>query len=222
MDQLSRQWYGLTLEVELRRRTEQAYEDLFCDLMFAKHSDNFQSVKAAGRDGDGKADGYLFPEKCVFQSYAPSSGFNKAKLLAKIADDFTGARISWGEQMAKWTFVHNGFEGLPQYGLLMLQELDSANESVEVTPAWGPQKVKELALGLPKSKLVTLFGPAPTEEDLNGLTHAPIRTLLRALSKRPVNTAVPIEPVSKKKLRFNRLWKMQRDFWQRVGGRKSS
>ncbi|WP_372740987.1 hypothetical protein [Neptunomonas sp.] len=106
MDQITRAWYGKDIELQLHKCKEQAYEDLFCDLMEKKYSDNFQLVKAAGRDGDGKSDGYLIPEKCIYQVYAPSSGFQKSKLLNKIQGDFEGAKSKWGSKMTKWIFVH--------------------------------------------------------------------------------------------------------------------
>ncbi len=48
--------------------------------MQKKYSDNFLPVKAAGREGDRKADGYLFPEKRVYQVYAPSSGVDERQV----------------------------------------------------------------------------------------------------------------------------------------------
>ena len=204
MEPITRTWYGMCIDVELRKKTEQAYEDYFCDLIFSIHSDDFQYVKAAGRDGDGKADGYLAPEKCVFQSYAPSSGFKKSELLKKIEGDFNGAVTKWKEKISKWTFVHNSHEGLPKYGLDKLDDLRKINKTV-ITQPWGPQKLKEMTLGLSVAKLTELFGNAPTQKDFNSLTHEPIKTLLRTISKKPHEENNNISPVSVDKLLYNEL-----------------
>ena len=98
MERITSSWYAVHIELALLKKKEQEYEDFFCWIMEKKHGTNFQRVKAAGRDGDAKSDGFLFTEKCVFQSYAPSSGFQKAKLLAKIEGDFEGAKERWGKK----------------------------------------------------------------------------------------------------------------------------
>ncbi len=203
MDQITRAWYGKDIELQLHKRKEQAYEDLFCDLMEKKYSDNFQLVKAAGRDGDGKSDGYLIPEKCIYQVYAPSSGFQKNKLLTKIKGDFEGAKSKWGPKMAKWTFVHNEWEGLPKYALDCLDDIRANNAGIEVS-SWRPAILKDLALDMAVKDLVDLFGPAPTQSDVVSLTHDPIKTLLRAISGKETGKAV-LAPVSVDKLQYNRL-----------------
>ncbi|MBB3061418.1 ABC-three component system protein [Microbulbifer rhizosphaerae] len=204
MDQVQRAWYGLKAENALLRKCEQEYEDFFCSIMELLHSDNFQLVKAAGRDGDGKADGYLAPEKCVFQSYAPSSGFRKKPLLQKIKGDFLGAVEKWRERLAKWVFVHNDQEGLPKYALDLLEELKGEHPRIDLS-AWGPGIVKEQILKLPTVKLVDLFGLAPSQEDVESLTHEPIKTLLRAMSSNSEGIMPEIRPVSAEKLQYNQL-----------------
>lgn len=204
MDQIQRAWYGLKAENALLKKCEQEYEDFFCDLMVALHSDNFQLVKAAGKNGDGKADGYLAPEKCIFQSYAPSSGFRKQPLLNKIKGDFLGAVAKWSERLAKWVFVHNDQEGLPKYALDLFDNLKVEHPHIELR-AWGPQIIKEKILNLPTIKLIDLFGPAPCNKDVISLTHEPIKCLLRAMCSNSEDATKEIKPVSIEKLQYNQL-----------------
>ncbi|MFZ5561493.1 MAG: ABC-three component system protein [Pseudomonadota bacterium] len=204
MDPITLAWYGLHLKAALLEKKEQAYEDFFCKVMIHLHSDNFQPVKAAGQAGDGKSDGYLVPEHRIFQCYAPSTGFNKSKLLKKIKEDFNGAKNNWKDKMRKWTFVHNDPEGLPKYALDLMEELKEENKDVEIS-VFGPDVFKEIVLSLPVSKLIDLFGPAPTQNEITTLTHDPIKTLLRAMSGRQPDSGVVIAPVSVEKLQFNRL-----------------
>jgi len=204
MDSITRAWYGLCVKNALLEKKEQEYENFFCEVMEALYSDDFQLVKAAGREGDGKSDGYLIPEKCVFQSYAPSSGFNKSKLLAKIEGDFKGAKDKWGENMEKWIFVHSDPEGLPKYALDLISELKKKNPKIDIK-VWRPSFIKEKALSLELNKLVDLLGAAPTQQDMTTLTHDPIKTLLRAMASQTQFHHEGIVPVSVDKLAFNRL-----------------
>lgn len=204
MDNITRAWYGLHIELALIKKNEQEYEDFFCKVMKLKYSNDFQLIKAAGSDGDGKADGYLISEECVYQSYAPSSGFNKSKLLKKIEGDFLGAKEKWGKRINKWVFLHNSQEGLPKYGLDLILQLRDAHPLIEITPPWGPSEIKEIILSLSLDHLAELFGPALTQQDLISLTHEPIKTLLRAISRKEAQN-IDIAPISVDKLEFNKL-----------------
>lgn len=204
MDQIKRAWYGMCSDIALSKKKEQEYEDFFSSIMESIHSDKFQLVKAAGRDGDGKSDGYLVPEKSVFQSYAPSSGFRKNQLLTKIEGDFLGAVAIWGDRMKKWVFVHNEREGLPVYALDLIAELQCKHPEVEMT-SWGPGILKEKLMLLSNEKLIDLFGIAPSQQDMTSLTHEPIKTLLRAMSTNKGFINPKITPISVKKLQYNQL-----------------
>ncbi|MCG7990590.1 MAG: hypothetical protein JAY98_03525 [Candidatus Thiodiazotropha lotti] len=204
MDDLSRAWYGDKIELALRRKSEQEYEDLFNQVMQAIHGEDFVPVKAAGSEGDWKSDGYLSSEQHVFQSYAPSSGFEKNKLLTKIGTDLPGAVEKWDKKISKWTFAHNGWEGLPPYAINQLEEYKTEYPGLLIS-VWGPEIIKSKALELPRNKLVDLFGPAPTMQDLKVLSHTPIRTLLNAIGRRDDSLKTPIAPVAVGKLEYNEL-----------------
>jgi hypothetical protein len=204
VETVTKAWYGLTIDNALLKKKEQEYEDLFCDVMEKKHGTDFQRVKAAGSEGDAKSDGFLFSEKWIFQSYAPSSGFKKSKLLRKIEDDFEGAKKRWGDNMRKWAFVHNEQEGLPPYAHFKIIDIGKLNSKIDIHPSIQPSHLKSWALSLAKEHLVDLFGPAPTNLDVTQLTHGPVKYLLRAMHKKGL-PARKIEPVSVNKLEFNQL-----------------
>ena len=204
MERITSSWYAVHIELALLKKKEQEYEDVFCWIMEKKHGTNFQRVKAAGRDGDAKSDGFLFTEKCVFQSYAPSSGFQKAKLLAKIEGDFEGAKERWGKKMEQWAFVHNETEGLPPYAHFKIMELDEANADIAIQPSVQPSHLKVKALSLDENHLAELFGPALSYHDVTQLNHEPVKYLLRAIQKRDYKVE-NIQPVSVNKLQYNQL-----------------
>jgi hypothetical protein len=204
LDNLARAWYGDKIELALRKSNEQAYEDLFIQIMQATYGEDFVPVKAAGSDGDWKSDGYLASDKHVFQSYAPSTGFRKAILLKKIDDDLPGAIGKWKDKMENWTFVHNSWEGLPPYAINQIEDYKSQYPKLLIN-LLGPEILKDNALRLPNEKLVDLFGPAPTMQDMHALSHAPIKTLLNAIKSHAATPATVITPVSVDKLEYNQL-----------------
>lgn len=203
LDQLQRAFYGKDIRIALLEKKEQAYEDFFCSLMQKKYSASFLPIKAAGREGDRKADGYLNPEEHVYQVYAPSSGFKKDKLITKIKGDFEGAKEKWKGKIRRWTFVHNEFEGLPAYAMDVIFDLKKENPNIQIN-VMGPEILHDFALTLSSSHLIDLFGVMPNEKQLAGLTYEPIKTLLNAIQRRACG-GNPLGPVSVDKLEFNDL-----------------
>jgi hypothetical protein len=203
MEQLQRAWYGKDINLALHSKSEQEYEDFFALIMQKRNSDNFTAIKAAGRDGDRKSDGYLIPEKRIYQVYAPSSGFKKSNLLNKITDDFSGAKDKWKEKMQAWTFVHNEFEGLPPYAIDAIEKIKKDNPTIDIS-VLGPNELFDISINLGLEKLIDVFGHVPTQKDMVDLTHEPIKTLLKAISRqqrKPIN----LGPVSVDKLDYNQL-----------------
>ncbi|MFM7021351.1 MAG: ABC-three component system protein [Flavobacteriales bacterium] len=204
MDKLKQAWYGLKIDEALQKKREQEYEDFFCAIMEAIHADDFQKIKPAGSLGDGKADGYLQSSKIVFQSYAPDTGFQKPKLLAKIKDNLPGAISQWGDRMDKWVLVHHDKEGLPKYALDKIAEFSQQHPQLEFT-SWSPNIIRSKALNLSENKLIEIFGYAPSFDDINNLTHEPIKDLLKAIGESTAPIPVSFDPVSVLKLEFNSL-----------------
>jgi len=203
MDQLQRAFYGKDIKIALLEKKEQEYEDFFSLIMQKMYGDNFVPVKAAGRDGDRKSDGFLIPEKHIFQVYAPSSGFSKTKLLTKINGDFEGAKVKWGDKMSKWTFVHNDPEGLPAYAIDAILALKTNYTKIEIS-VMGPEILKESILALDSNHLIDIFGHVPSQKDLASVTHEPIKTLLKAISRQK-SKEPDAKPVPVNKLDFNEL-----------------
>jgi hypothetical protein len=60
---------------------------------------DFEEVRAYGPYGDLKCDGRRTSTKSVFQCYAPDA-MKEAELIAKVDEDFHGARAHWNAEMA--------------------------------------------------------------------------------------------------------------------------
>ena len=67
---------------------------------------DFMACRPWGNRGDRKNDGFLKSERRLFQVYAPNE-MTEAKAIAKIQEDFEGAKAYWGKHFDKWVFAHN-------------------------------------------------------------------------------------------------------------------
>ena len=60
----------------------------------------------------------------------------EAKAIAKIQEDFDGAKVHWGEHFDKWVFAHNAVDGLPPHVHKVLLDFEAQNSGIAVEP-WG-------------------------------------------------------------------------------------
>ena len=56
-----------------------------------------------------------------------------AKAIAKIEEDFEGAKVHWGKHFDKWVFVHNATDGLPPHVRRFSSTSESENEGIAWT-----------------------------------------------------------------------------------------
>lgn len=96
----------------------QAFEDLFCELMSAINSD-FRKVKAFGRQGDEKNDGFIPSKGEYFQCYSPediSKEKTKKYALKKLKEDFAGLLENWNDRWEIHSFsyvINDKYKGTP-------------------------------------------------------------------------------------------------------------
>jgi hypothetical protein len=58
------------------------------------------------------------------------------KAIAKITEDFEGAKPHWGKHFDKWVFVHNATDGLPPHVQKLLLDFEKTNPGITLEP-WG-------------------------------------------------------------------------------------
>lgn len=107
------------------------FQDLFADLMQNAWPGDFQKVRPYGPRGDLKCDGYWRSRRCVFQCYGPIS-MRERDIIAKIREDLTGAVANWEGRMQRWSFVHNGMQGLTAKVVQVIDELRDTYPKVEI------------------------------------------------------------------------------------------
>ena len=161
--------HEIKLELELFRRAGKSFQDFFEQIM-QKADSSFIMVKAMGKEGDWKADGYSVNSKTVYQCYAPE-GLTVAKAVDKIKKDFEGARGHWQDKMQRWVFVWSSEKALPPHVVAVLQDLKSAHPTLQIDHM-GRAGLWDIVKGLSLADRESLLGIVPD------LSAAPITTAI--------------------------------------------
>ncbi len=187
-----------------------AFQSFFSDIMRAAHLGDFVPVRALGRHGDDKCDGYLKSSGVLFQVHAPDGRFDEKETLdraiAKIKTDFAGAVAKWPGFMRDWIYVHNSYEGIPAKVLHTLLALEKDAQDGIRTSQWGYGELKEKTLQLHPSKLISMFGYPPSQSASLDMQMDHIREVVEriAVENEPAATE-PITKVPSDKLEYNNL-----------------
>jgi hypothetical protein len=80
------------------------FQTLFEKLMGLAYKADFMACRPWGNRGDRKNDSFLKSERRLFQVYAPNE-MTEARAIAKIQEDFGGAKAYWGVHFDKWVFA---------------------------------------------------------------------------------------------------------------------
>jgi hypothetical protein len=203
LDDTQRSFYGLKFENTFLREKGKAFESFFARVMAHAFTGDFEPVRPYGTKGDLKCDGFRPSDGTVFQSYAPDST-KLTDLLAKIDEDFAGARGHWGTKMRRWEFVHNDTRGLPADAVRMLEDLRAAHPDINIT-VFGEAEMRAVVMSLELHKLEDLFGAVPSQRTLERLTFANLRPVLNAIQRRDPGAEPPLAAPSATKLQYNAL-----------------
>jgi hypothetical protein len=220
MDELQRSIYVDRFRAEFSTKRGMAFQDWFVRLAGYAFGADFEEVRPYGSHGDLKCDGRRVSTKSIFQCYAPDA-MKEPKLIAKIAEDFHGARAHWKDDMAEWVFVHNDGRGLPSNALRHIDGLRKAHAALAIG-IWSEPELLKLAMGLDLNALQALFGPAPSIGIVDRLVLADLVPIIEALQRRDPDAGdPPLAPPSPEKLEKNALSE-ESGLLLRFGRRKSS
>ncbi len=203
MDKVSRAFWETCFQNRYFAMRSTAFQDLFWDIMERRYPGDFQRVQPWGRMGDRKNDGYLASEKCIFQCYAPKR-MDANDALNKIDEDYDGALKHWAKYFARWTFVHNEYDGLPPQVLERLLYLTASNPAHAAT-AWGYPELRDEVMKLDPGQLSAMFGDAPTVATMLSLGFDDLRPLVEVLIGQDPSVVTAIRPVPVEKLETNRF-----------------
>lgn len=203
MDELQRAIYVLHFRLAFHTKQGIAFQDWFVQLAGHAFGADFEEVRPYGAQGDLKSDGRRVSTRAVFQCYAPKQ-MTDTKLIAKIDEDFHGARAHWGDQMSEWIFVHNDGDGLPPKVVQHIDALRAGHPDINIE-TWSEPELHALVFTLALPAMQALFGYAPSIAVLDHLVLSDIVPIIDALARQEPNPNPPLTPPSLEKLKKNEL-----------------
>lgn len=219
MDELQRSIYVDKFRLAFHTQKGTAFQDWFVRLAGHAFGADFEEVRPYGPYGDLKCDGRRISSGSVFQCYAPEA-MKEADLIAKIDEDFHGARAHWGGNMQEWVFVHNDGRGLPPNAVQHLNALRKAHAPLQIS-TWSEPELLALAMGLDLSSLQALFGFAASIAIVDRLVLSDLMPIIDALQRQDSPANPPLTPPSREKLEKNALSE-ESGLFLRIGRRKSN
>lgn len=200
---LQQAYYEQKFENEYLRMKGNAFQDFFVKLMELAYRGDFMPCRPWGNRGDRKNDGFLKSERRLFQVYAPNE-MVEVKAIAKIREDFEGAREHWHDHFDKWVFVHNATNGLPPHVQQVLLELSAQSPEIALE-TWGMEELRVIFRRLTLDDMKLWFGNAPTSETKAKLGFKDLQIVLERLTSTPPPLDQPIKDVPRGKIEANAL-----------------
>jgi len=196
-------YYELRFENAFLRVKGDEFQTFFERLMGLAYKADFIACRPWGKIGDRKNDGFLKSERRLFQVYAPNE-LKATQAVAKIKEDFEGAKVHWGKHFDKWSFVHNATDGLPPHVQTLLLDFESANPGICLEP-WGLEELRLVFRRLSSNDLATWFGPALTEEAKTNLGFKDLQVVVESLAGKAAPSGTAVKDVPPRKIEANDL-----------------
>lgn len=200
---LQQAFYEQKFENAFLRQKGDAFQNFFERLMGLAYKTDFMACRPWGNRGDRKNDGFLKSERRLFQVYAPNE-MTEAKAIAKISEDFEGAKVYWGNHFDKWTFVHNAVDGLPPHVHKVLLDFEKTNPAIKLEP-WCLEELRAVFRCLTVEDMESWFGYAPTAETKAKLVFQDLRVVLETLADRSAQPVQAVKDVPHGKIEANML-----------------
>ncbi|MEX2302531.1 MAG: ABC-three component system protein [Bryobacterales bacterium] len=194
-------YYDERFENTFLRAKGDEFQTFFERLMGLAFKADFMACRPWGREGDRKNDGFLRSERRLFQVYGPNE-IVAAKTIAKITEDFEGAKVYWATHFSKWSFVHNAEDGLPPHVQRCLLDFMQGNPGIEIQ-SWGLEELRLIFRKLTTDDKASWFGPAPT--DATTLDFNELQIVLERIAALPSPMRVEVQDIPMGKIEANAL-----------------
>ena len=157
------------------------FEAWFAKLAYCVWGNDFEQIKAGGKQGDKKSDGRRVSKEIVYQCYAPESPQTFAKkAVAKIKSSFPEVLNYW-PNLKEWVFVHNNAEGITAKISDCLEQLRADYSSIKISTATRQFLKNELHDKLNMQQMLDIYPNARLNFRDVGMEH--IRPLLNRIIK---------------------------------------
>ena len=219
MDRNSQLNFEKDFRISFLENKGDAFQHFFEKLMGKAYPNDFMACRPWGNIGDKKNDGFLNSTKNLFQVYAPNE-LSAAKAVAKINEDFEGAKPHWESYFGEWTFVHNAVNGLGPDVETVILKLRQDNPRIQINH-WGYEELLAIFRKLKLEDLESWFGPSLTKEANINLGFSDLAAVLQHIHVAPPPPTSQIKDVSPRKIEANLLSQIVADFLK-IGMQKSS
>lgn len=196
-------YYELRFENAFLRAKGDEFQTFFERLMGLAYKADFMACRPWGNQGDQKNDGFLKSKRQLFQVYAPNE-MEASKAVAKIKEDFEGAKVHWAKHFDKWTFVHNATDGLPPHIQRLLLDFEKKNAGITLE-SWGLEELRKVFRRISQEDCASWFGSAPSEEAKVSLGFKDIQIVLESLACKAVPGDICVKNVPPGKIETNDL-----------------
>ena len=184
VDRIQQLSYEKDFRIRFLESRGDAFQHLFETVLSKRYPGDFMACRPWGRQGDRKNDGYLPSARTLFQVYAPNQ-ISSAETVAKIEEDFAGAKPHWQEYFDRWVFVHNAHDQrLPPDVIKTLLDLRSANPQIAIEH-WGYEELLIEFRGLKLVDLESWFGMAFSAQDKAQLGYAELQAVIEHIKLIP-------------------------------------
>lgn len=200
---LTQAYYEQRFEIFFLRAKGDEFQTFFERLMGLAYKADFMACRPWGNEGDRKNDGFLKSERCLFQVYAPNE-LTAKETIAKITEDFEGAKGYWGTHFDKWVFAHNATDGLPPQVQKLLLDFEKVNPGITLEP-WSMEELRLIFRKLTTDDLIPWFGAAPSDGTKASLGFNDLRPVLETLGNRPAPSDAAVHDVPMGKIEANAL-----------------
>jgi hypothetical protein len=200
---LQEAYYELRFSAAFRDAKGDEFQSFFEKLMGLAYKGDFMACRPWGNQGDRKNDGFLKSERCLFQVYAPNE-MAAARAIAKIKDDFDGAKAHWGDHFDKWVFAHNATDGLPPHVQKELLDFEKANPGITIKP-WGLEEFRCVFRKLQLNDVQSWFGVVPSDATKSDLDFSDLQVVLETIADRPAPAQREVKDVPMGKIEANAL-----------------
>jgi hypothetical protein len=127
-----------------------------------------------------------------------------ANAIAKINEDFDGAKEYWGLHFDKWVFAHNAIDGLSPQVQRHLLDLEKANPGIKLDP-WGLEEFRQVFRKITIDDLQSWLGFVPSEETKSDLGFSDLQIVLETIADRSTLPLREVRDVPMGKIEANAL-----------------
>ncbi|RYG71111.1 hypothetical protein EU245_15075, partial [Lentibacillus lipolyticus] len=212
----------LRFKLMIHESNGQAFEDLFTKIMEKKYK-NFLRVKAYGRIGDMKNDGFDKTKGVYYQIFGPEN-INKKQTISdatqKLKEDFQGLKKHWDSicPIQEFYFVINDkYQGIPAPITQEIIKIENDYKGV-LCDEFTSSDLEDVLLSLPYEEIIDVVGYLPNA-DLDLLDYDILNEVVDFIMNSPADFSAEekmVVPDFNEKIKFNDLNDQNNELHRRV------